>query len=347
MVEPSNHGTGLELDDVSDGLPVIAPTRARVDELLAAIGVDGSERIGRIPPRGGMLTYESAAANAVMTGCTPDQFWVVIESMKTMLEPRFKLPSMQTTTHPVGACLIVSGPMADQVGVHGGTGCLGPGFKANARIGRAVRLIQLNVGGAWPGSGDMATMGSPAKWTFCFSDQSLYGRDGTYWPTIAEEFTGRKDASVICAAPVEAPHNVNDHFSSTASGVLRMITNSLANVGSNHAHQPNSTPVVIIGPEHAEIIASEGFTRDDARNYIARHARIPLKQWSPENQKGRIRERFPKLYAEAEDSVELPIILDPQDLVIAVAGGVGRHSMVAPSFGLSFAVTREALPLPR
>jgi hypothetical protein len=328
-------------DEVSDGLPVFAPTRERIRPLLDYLAVDGSEALGAVPPANHVLTYEVAAANAAMSGCTPPQFWLVTEVMQTILGGEFNLPSIQATTHPAGACVLISGPVAAEVGVQGGSGCMGPGFAANARIGRAVRLILMNVGGARPGSIDMATFGSPAKWSLCFTDQPLQLPDGQRWPTLAEEITGSADASVICAIGGEGPLNVNDHFSATASGVLKMVAHSLAIVGSNHSHNPRSTPMVVLGPEHATVVAAEGFTRSDAREFIASHSRIPLGRWSPESREGRFRKRYPKLYQNADDWDEVSVV-EAEDLILAVAGGPGRHSVVIPAFGRSVSIRQVA-----
>jgi hypothetical protein len=328
-------------DDVGDGLPVFPPSRSRIRPLLDYLKVDGSEVVGEVPPANNVLTYEVAAANAAMAGCAPEQFWLVTEIMKTILGGEFNLPSIQATTHPAGPCVLISGPAAAEAGVHGGSGCMGPGFPSNARIGRAVRLILMNVGGARPGGLDMATFGCPAKWSLCFTDQVVQVGEQR-WPTLAEENTDSTDASVICAIGGEGPLNVNDHFSTTASGVLKMVAHTLATVGSNHAHNPRSTPMVVLGPEHAAVVAGEGFTRDDVREFIARHARIPLGKWSPESRDGRFRRRYPKLYKHADDWDEVPVV-EPEDLILAVAGGAGRHSVVIPAFGRSVSL-REVTP---
>jgi hypothetical protein len=330
-------------DEVSDGLPIFPPSSARIRPLLEFVHKGGQEIIGVVPPGNGVLTYQVAAANAAMTGCSPEQFWLVAEIMKTILGGEFNLLSIQATTHPAGPCVLISGPGAALAGVHGGSGCMGPGFAANARIGRAVRLILLNVGGARPGTLDMATFGSPAKWSFCFTDQEVTPPNAPAWPTYGEEISGSKDATVICAIGGEGPLNVNDHYSHTASGLLKMVAHTLATVGSNHAHNPRSTPMVVLGQEHAAVIAGEGFSRDDAREFIARNARIPLGRWSPESREGRFRNRYPKLYKHADDWDEVQVVA-PEDLVLAVAGGPGKHSVVVPSFGRTISI-RQIEPI--
>jgi hypothetical protein len=122
-----------------------------------------------------------------------------------------------------------------------------------------------------------------------------------------------------------------------------MVAHSLAIVGSNHSHNPRSTPMVVLGQEHAAVIAAEGFTRDDAREFIARHARIPLGKWSPEARDGRFRNRYPKLYKHADDWDEVSVV-EAEDLILAVAGGPGKHSVVIPSFGRSVSI-RQIQPL--
>ena len=324
-------------EEVSDGLPIFAPTRERIRPLLDYAMKNGEEVIGVVPPGNGVLTYEVAAANAAMTGCSPAQYWLVTEIMKAILGGEFNLLSIQATTHPAGPCILVSGPIAAEVGIHGGSGCMGPGWAANARIGRAVRLILMNVGRARPGVNDMATFGCPAKWSLCFTDQEVVPPEGNRWPTLGEEISGSPEASVICAIGGEGPLNVNDHYSTTASGLLKMVAHTLACVGSNHSHNPRSTPMVVLGQEHAAVIAAEGFTRDDAREFIARHARIPLARWSPEARNGRFRNRYPKLYKNADDWDEVPVV-ESEDLILAVAGGPGKHSVVIPSFGRTVSI---------
>src|SRR5262245_10227151 len=144
-----------------DGLPIVPPTEARVRAMLG--GAPGDRSLGAMPPLWRQATLEKLAVNAVMAGCEPAAFPLIVAAVEAMLDPSFNLYGVQATTHSVAPLLIVHGPIAAELGVHAGSGCFGPGFRANATIGRAIRLILLNVGGAWPGRHDMATQGSPAK----------------------------------------------------------------------------------------------------------------------------------------------------------------------------------------
>ncbi len=164
-----------------DGLPIVPPTEARVLAMLG--GAPGDRSPGVMPPLWRQATLEKLAVNAVMAGCEPAAFPLIVAAVESMLDSSFNLYGVQATTHPVAPLLIVHGPIAAELGVHSGSGCFGPGFRANATIGRAIRLILLNVGGAWPGRHDMATQGSPAKFSYCIAERvdaspwgALYGQ---------------------------------------------------------------------------------------------------------------------------------------------------------------------------
>ena len=136
--------------DWCDGLPIVLPTPERVRAMVAAGGEDPTRVLGVMPPLWRKASVEKLAVNAVMAGCEPAAFPVILAAVTAMLEPAFNLYGVQATTHPVAPLVIVSGPAARAVGMHAGAGLFGPGFRANATIGRAIRLILINVGGGWP-----------------------------------------------------------------------------------------------------------------------------------------------------------------------------------------------------
>ena len=133
--------------DWSDGLPVVTPTEERVKAMLAGTARDPDEVIGAIPPAGGVATVHSVAVHAVMAGCKPGYLPVVTAGIALMLREEFNLGGVQCTMHGVAPLMIVNGPYAERIGLRGGNGCFGPGFRANATIGRAIRLILMNLGG--------------------------------------------------------------------------------------------------------------------------------------------------------------------------------------------------------
>src|SRR5688500_11847659 len=191
----------------ADGLPIIPPTEDRVRAMLGVR--DGGKTLGVMPPLWRQVTLEKLAVNAVMAGCEPRAFPIIVGAVEAMLDRSFNLYGVQATTHPVAPLLVVNGPYGREVGLHGGSGCFGPGFRANATIGRAIRLILLNVGGAWPGRYDMATQGSPAKYAYCIAENEA----ASPWGPMASGDT-------VTVYGGEPPHNVNDHVSTSASGIL-------------------------------------------------------------------------------------------------------------------------------
>ena len=183
-----------------------------------------------------------------------------------MLDPTFNLYGVQATTHPVAPLLVVNGPYGRRLGLHAGSGCFGPGFRANATIGRAIRLILLNVGGAWPGRYDMATQGSPAKFAYCIAENE----DASPWGPLHE-------GDVVTVYGGEGPHNVNDHVSTTARGILANVADTAISLGSNVGwYFSQAQLLVVLGPEHARTIAGDGLTRADVQRFVYENARQPL-----------------------------------------------------------------------
>src|SRR5260370_783133 len=174
----------------ADGLPIIAPTEERVTARLG--GRDGGKSLGMMPPLWRQVTLEKLAVNAVMAGCEPRAFPIVVAAVEAMLDRAFNLYGVQATTHPVAPLLVVNGPYGRELGLHGGSGCFGPGFRANATIGRAVRLILLNVGGAWPGRHDMAPQGRPPKFSYCLAGEQAAAPWGAVAPRAPQTRHGRR-----------------------------------------------------------------------------------------------------------------------------------------------------------
>jgi hypothetical protein len=164
----------------SDGLPVLPSTRAAVDEMIAAAGMDKNVALGVIPPLNGVATIEKIAANAVMAGCLPAYFSLVIAAVKGVLKPGFNLDGVQTTTGNVAPVIVVNGPCRKSLEINCGANVLGQGWRANATIGRALRLIMTNIGGATPGLFDKSTVDQPAKYTFCFGENE----EGSPWEPL-------------------------------------------------------------------------------------------------------------------------------------------------------------------
>jgi hypothetical protein len=316
----------------TDGLPVVAPTRSRVDAMLRHSYLPALHEIGTMPPRHGIVTPEILAVNAVMAGCRPEYFPVVLAAVEAMLEPAFNLFAVQATTHPCSPCVIVNGPIVQKLAINSRYGAFGPGVRANATIGRAIRLILLNVGGAAPGVLDRSTQGQPAKYTYCIAENEAESP----WSALHVERGFAAQASTVTITAAEGPHNINDHVSDKADGILATLAGALSDMGCNNAYLYGQ-PTIAFGPEHAAILAADGYTKDKIKQYVFDQARIPRSEWSRGGMAGMFEDLFP------HDDM-LPIIKTPEDLLIVVVGGFGRHSCWLPTFGdTTRAVTREVM----
>lgn len=152
----------------TDGLPIVPPTPDRVEAMLGEL--EGDTLIGFLPARGRGVTVEKAAVNAVMAGCRPEYFPVVIAALEAMFDQAFNLHTVLTSTGGAALCVIVSGPIAQEIGMNARHSALGPGNRANATIGRALRLVAMNVLGSKPGESDASSFGHPGKFTLCFAE---------------------------------------------------------------------------------------------------------------------------------------------------------------------------------
>ena len=319
----------------SDGLPVIPPTPERVERMLAYCDRSFDEPVARIPPRYGAATPIRVAANAVMAGCKPEYFPLVLLALEAMAEGPYNLYGTQATTHPCTPLLIFNGPIAAEVGINAGHKVMGNYVRANAAIGRAVRLALVNIGAAIPGTGDMATAGTPAKFTFCVAENEA----ASPWEPLHVERGFPRDASAVTVVAAEGPHNVNDHESLSPEGILTMIAGTMAITGSNNAYYAGQ-PVLAFGPEHAATAASGGMSKRDVKQWLYDHATLPLSRFSKEGIERRFRRKLADQYANVPLDTPVHMWAKPDDLIVIVTGGAGKHSQYIPTFGNTRSVTR-------
>ena len=318
----------------TDGLPIVPPTEAAVAEFLCWTDRDPREIVGILPPRQGEATVEKIAANAVMAGCRPEYFPVILAAIEALADPLFNLDSIQATTHPVAPLIVVNGPIVQEIGLNSGYNAFGQGFRANVTIGRAIRLVLMNVGGGLPGTGDRATQGSPAKIAYCVAENEVESP----WESLRVEAGLPPEASTVTAFGCEAPHNIQDHYSNTGVGVLLTIAGAMGQAGSNNL-LGRGWPLLSLGPEHAATIARDGFTKRQVKEFLFEHARFPLARLGPEYQRQQI-EHWGAV--DAPDTM-LPIVRAPEDISVIVVGGAGKHSAWHPTFGDGTRPTRRTI----
>lgn len=304
---------------LTDGLPIIPPTRERVDSFLKYSQHHPDDVIAVLPPKMGQATPEKIAINAVMAGCLPSFQPVLEQSIKAISHEKFNLTGVNATTHPVSISIIINGALTRQLGLNTGVGCLGPGNIANATIGRAIRLCLINIAGAIPGVGDHATHGSPAKYSFCFAENE----EENPWESLHVERGYNPDDSTVTVMAAEAPHNVNDHRSQTAEELLDTVIHTATTAGCNNSHVPGEL-LIIMGPEHAQTINRDGWSKKDVQRYIHQNSHLPVVLG---DRGGR------KLDEKMIINGNIPITRSPQDVILVVAGGPGRHTMISHGFG--------------
>lgn len=322
--------------DWGDGLPLVPPTPDRVDAMLASLGdVDPDEVLAVLPPRFGEVTRRIVAVNAVMAGCTPGCLPVLVSAVRALGRPEVNLRGVNATTHPVAPLLIVSGEVVDRVGYNGGIGAFGPGNRANATTGRALRLVLLHVAGAVPGPGDASTQGGPAKYAYCVAENLA----ATPWESYPAS-VGVRAPSAVTVHCGEAPHNIHDMESDSPGPILDKVASAMATLGQNNAPIAQGEYFVALSPEHAATAAAHGWSRRDVSSYLFQRARLPA---------GTFRRAFEKLAWEpwmhaVPDGDPLPVTGHPDHIRVFVCGGAGKHSCFVPSWGMTKSVTLPVEP---
>jgi len=318
-----------------DGLPAIPPTPERVAAMLAGARRARDQVVATLVPRLGRATVEAIAANAVMAGALPEHLPVILAAVEAVADPSFNLQAVQTTTHPCSPLVIVNGPIAGRLGVNAAGNVFGQGARANAGIGRALRLTLQNVGGARPGKEDRATQGHPGKYAYCIAEHEA----ASPWEPLSVERGFAPGDSTVTVCGSEGPHNINDHGSTTAEGIVTTVAGTAAILGSNNIYL-GGEPLVALGPEHAATVASTGWTKDDFKRALWDRARVPISRLTPENL-----ERFalvhPEGFQDPPADALAPIARDWRDIMVVVAGGAGKHSAFVPTFGSTRSVTRQ------
>jgi hypothetical protein len=317
----------------TDGLPIVPPTQADVREFLRFTDREPREVVAVLPPRQGEATVERIAINAVMAGCRPEYLPVLLAAVESLADPAFNLDSIQATTHPVTPLVIVNGPIAREVGINGGYNAFGQGFRANLTIGRAIRLLLMNVGGGLPGTGDRATQGTPAKIAYCVAENE----EASPWEPLHVEHGFDRDTSVVTTIACEGPHNIQDHYSYTGLGILKVVAGAMGQAGSNNI-LAGGHPLLCLGPEHAATIARDGYSKRQVKEFLVEHARFPLARLGDEYRRHLI-QRGAK---DAPDTM-VPAVRSVDDVTVIVTGGAGKHSCWQPTFGDQTGPTRRPI----
>src|SRR5262249_6329625 len=264
-----------------DGLPIVAPTPERVAAARDAPGANPDDVIAVVPPRDGVAPVRTVAVNAVMAGCPPGVLPVLVAAVGAVTRPEVNLRGVQATTHPVAPLVIVHGDAVAELAFNAGSGCFGPGTRANATLGRALRFVLVHIGGARRGDGDASTQGQPSKYTYCIAENA----PESPWPAYhhSRGVDAESAVTVFCG---EGPHNFHDMESNEPVRLLTKAASVMATLGCNNACISQGEFFVVLCPEHAATIASHGWSRDDVQSFLYERARLP---------RGVLRHAFDKL----------------------------------------------------
>ncbi|MBI2858826.1 MAG: hypothetical protein HYX90_07090 [Chloroflexi bacterium] len=322
------------------GIPIIPPVAGDVQTLLNGTSRKAHEVLGKVPPLMATLTVELVAVNAAMAGCKPEYMPLLISAMEALLAPEVNWSLALSTTGTSQSVVIVNGPVVRQIGLATGQGAAGKGYHANAAIGYAINLIAYVVGGSRPPSLDKSTLGSPADYV-CWIVGENESRLPAGWQPLHVDRGFKQSDSVVTVMVSYPPVDNIDHWSMSPQEHLRWwshLINPMLNIGgpcNTAAMEVN--PIVALGPEHAQLVASTGWTKEHFRKALWEGARLPLSAWPsgcPDT-----RTLVDKLGPLTPESM-VPITFDPEQILIVLAGGDGKHSHYFPPFPASFAMSR-------
>lgn len=314
----------------TDGLPIVPPTEHSVAHI---IGDRLPERvIGIIPPRMGIATIEKIAVNAVMAGCEPALFAVVLAAVEAMCRPEFNLLPMQATTNPVTPLVIVNGPVIERLQFNSGYNVFGQGSRSNATVGRALRFVLLNIGGGVPGKLDHACHGQPGKYSFCIAENEA----ASPWePFHVERGFDARD-STVSVIGVTGTQDIIHYARTNAEEILCTLSHAIPRDGLKNLYS-GGEPLIVFGPEQAAVLGAAGLSKRDVKCAFFDNTQVPLDNLN-EATIALLKSRRPK-YFERGDPVAVPIADSEDDVQVLVAGGAGNHTAFLPTWGDTRCVT--------
>ena len=316
---------------LTDGLPVVPPTEARVLRMLEGTPRAATDVVAHVPPNLAPATVEKVAINAVMAGCRPEYLPVVIAAVEAACTDDFNLHGVLATTYFVGPLIIVNGPIRNAIGINCGPNAFGQGARANSTIGRALQLLVRNVGGGRPGEVDMATLGQPGKVGACIGELE----EQSCWAPLHVERGFDPGDSTVTVFAAEAPRAIRDQLSRSGRSLAASMGLSLESIAHVKLHHMDQA-LLVVSPEHARTFERDGYTRDDVRARIQEVTARPLRDLLPSEEfhKGMRPQALPRDWldesgqptAAALDRT-LPKFLAPENILIMVAGGTaGKFS---------------------
>jgi len=315
----------------TDGLPVVPPTAERVKAMLEAGGLEPERQLAFIENRQISVTAEKVAINAVMAGCKAEYMPVIAATVEALADPLYGYHGPATSTGGSAVFMLVNGPIARKLDINSGDNLFGPGWRANATIGRAVRLVMRNVIGTLPGELDRSSLGHAGKYTFCIAENEV----NSPWPPFHTTRGFRADQNAVTIFAAYAPHQYANRLSATPEGVLATACAHIK-VSAGTARQPQYA--MVFAGEHQAIFKKAGWAREDVQRYVFEHTKNTVADLK------RINMIAGEVKPEDERTL-FPLVERQQDLLVIAAGGfAGVQSAFIPGWGGkngSQSVTRE------
>lgn len=321
-------------EHISDGLPIIPPTKARYQRMMEYCPFDENMVLcNEVGPTGKDITVKDVAVAAIMAGCKPNAMPILVTAFKALNSPKYNLLQSVTTSHPGGNLVLVSGPITQEVGISGRQGCQGPGWPANATIGRAVNLVIMNVCRSVPGVCDLDCIASQAEFTFCFAEEP----DLACWNMINEDHFN-SETTTVYVLKAEPLHDIIDFLSLNGHDLLDTITACCTTLGSNNAYMPGPL-IVCLTPDHGLMLKKAGYTKEMIQEHIHTYAyhQVPMV---------RNRGLVPVRPASFANRHPMPVTRTPKDVEVVVIGGRGGHSGVILPWALHSEGCVEPVALP-
>ena len=300
----------------TDGLPVVPPTPERVSDFLEYVARSPSEILGTEPTKGRVITVEKVAINAVMAGCLPEYFPVVLAAVEALVEPQFNLHAITVSTMGAAVLAVVNGPIANDLSMNSSVSVFGPGHRANATIGRAIRLVIINVTGALPGVLDKATLGHPGKYTWCIAECE----EVSPWEPLHVERGMEATSSAITLFAGLSATQVSNHTGNTPEAILTSFRDAMFSAGYGQGEV-----VVVLCPEHVGYLGGAGWSKADVKAFLHESAQRRIAEWASAGH----------MSPDGADTDAILATAQSEDsITVLVAGGfAGAFSQVIPLWG--------------
>ena len=301
----------------TDGLPIVPPTRDWVEACLEWAMMPPDQLLGIEPVRALAVTAEKLAINAVMAGCLPMHFPVVLTAFTAMLQEDFLIHGATSSTGGCAVFVVLNGPIRRELGASGSFNALGNSDRATAVIGRALRLALINIMDVRPGGIDRSTIGHPGKFTFCVAEDE----EDTTWQPLAQHRGMPDGASAVTVMAAGAPRQIMNEWTTDPKEILETFAAEMrANLRHYSLHAGNYA--LIVPKQLRDHLQAAGWTKTDVAEFIHERARIPRREWADVGKASVVRDRGDSIY---------PALDSPDHLLVVAAGGpAGGFGAVIP-----------------